>query len=145
MAGGPASKVINGRYGTLWFDNQELAEVYAFRAVSKVNKETITRTGTLINGSKVTSIDNTGTLTMHKVDSFLLEKLGDELNAGKWPTFTLVSKLADPESNGEEKITLYNVSFDDLTLADWDAGATGKIEAAFTFESFKIEDKIAKQ
>ena len=33
--------------------------------------------------------------------------------------FTVISKLRDPDSYGAERVALYDVSFDDLTLADW--------------------------
>mgnify|MGYP002236849848 FL=1 len=35
--------------------------------------------------------------------------------------FTVISKLRDPDSYGAERVALYDVSFDDLTLADWQA------------------------
>ena len=34
---------------------------------------------------------------------------------------TVITKLKDPDSWGAERVALYNVSFDDLTLADWQA------------------------
>ena len=42
-----------------------------------------------------------------------------------------------------ENTALYDVSFDDVTLADWEAGAVGKVESAFTFGDYKFLDKIS--
>ena len=45
-----------------------------------------------------------------------------------------------PDSYGAERVALYDVSFDDLTLADWEAAKLGQIEAPFTFEDFDVLD-----
>ena len=39
-----------------------------------------------------------------------------------------------------QRISVTGVSFDDLTLADWEAARLGQIEAPFTFEDFDILD-----
>ena len=58
------------------------------------------------------------------------------------PEGTIVSKLADPDSAGAERIAYYGVQFSDLTLADWQAAAVGKITAPFTFTRFELLDAI---
>ena len=35
---------------------------------------------------------------------------------------------------------LKGISFDDLTLADWEAARLGQIEAPFTFEDWEVID-----
>ena len=37
---------------------------------------------------------------------------------------------------------LKNVSFDDLTLADWEAKSPGKVESPFTFTDYEFLDMI---
>ena len=58
------------------------------------------------------------------------------------PEPTLIGKLADPDSYGAERIAVYNVSFDDLTLADWKANTAGEITLPFTFTRYELLDVI---
>ncbi|MBU5231251.1 phage tail tube protein, partial [Intestinimonas butyriciproducens] len=40
------------------------------------------------------------------------------------------------------RVVLSNVSFDDLTLADWEAKSVGKVECPFTFTDYEFLDEI---
>ena len=39
----------------------------------------------------------------------------------------------------------YNVSFDDLTLADWQAATVGTVTTPFTFSRYELLDMIEVQ
>ena len=56
--------------------------------------------------------------------------------------FTIISKLADPDAYGAERIAIYGVSFDDLTLFDWEAQTPGEVEHPFTFTTYEYLDQI---
>lgn len=79
---------------------------------------------------------------MHKVNTRMAGLIGRQIRQGHDPRFTVISKLDDPDSFGAERVVLKNVSFDDLTLADWEAGTAGKIEAPFTFTDYEFLDQI---
>jgi hypothetical protein len=68
--------------------------------------------------------------------------IGDKIKAGQDPRFIIISKVDDPDSYGAERVVVKNVSFDDLTLADWEAAVAGKVEAPFTFTAHEFLDKI---
>ena len=55
---------------------------------------------------------------------------------------TLIGKLADPNSEGAERIAIKNVSFDDLTLFDFEVGAVGTCECPFSFTDMECIDLI---
>ena len=44
-----------------------------------------------------------------------------------------------------ERVAVYNVSFDDLTLADWQAATVGRVTAPFTFSRYEFLDQIEVQ
>ena len=64
------------------------------------------------------------------------------MKAGKTTTFTIISKLADPDSDGMEKIKLTGCTFDEMTLADWEAKKLGEESYAFTFTGWEVMDSI---
>ena len=81
---------------------------------------------------------------MHRVDSGFAQRM-EGIKRGVDRRFTLISKLRDPDSYGAERVALYDVSFDDLTLADWQAAAVGSVTAPFTFSDYEYLDQIEVQ
>lgn len=139
-----AKRVINGTYGEIWLDGEKLAECTACQLRVAKNKDTINLCGQFMSDRKATSGDGTGSLTLYHVDSGMLQRQAD-LQSGVDRRFTLISKLRDPDSWGAERVAVYNVSFDDLTLADWQAATVGTVTAAFTFSRYELLDLIDPQ
>lgn len=137
-----AKRVMSGTWGEVWLDGEYVAETYGFQAKLSFNKTEIKICGQMATDSKVTSVKMTGSLKMHKVNSRMAIKIGEEIMNGKDLRFTIISKLADPDAYGAERIAIKNVSMDDLTLADWEAGTNGSIEAPFTFTDYEFLDKV---
>lgn len=139
-----AKRVINGTYGEVWVDGEKIAECTACQAKVAKQKETIRLCGQFMSDTKATGADGTGSLTLYHVDSGFLQRQRD-LQSGVDPRCTVIAKLRDPDSYGAERVALYNVSFDDLTLADWAAAAVGSITAPFTFSRYELLDEIEVQ
>ena len=140
-----AKRVINGTFGTVWLGGEEVGECYGLKLASKFTKEKINLCGRMEEDNKITGISNTGSLSLYKVNSRMALLIGDAISQGKDLRFTITSKLDDPDSYGMERISVSDVSFDDLTLADWQAAQTGKVEAPFTFGKYKLLDTIQPQ
>lgn len=139
-----ASRVISGSWGCVWIDGEAIVECTAFQAKFNKNKEKIYLCGQFVNDTKAMSADGTGSITIKKVDSGQLLREAD-LQKGIDRRYTLTGKLADPDAYGAERIAVYNVSFDDLTLADWKANAVGEITLPFTFTRYELLDVIEVQ
>lgn len=128
-----AKRVISGTWGELWLNGEYVAEIYKFQAKLNYNKEDVAMCGRMGVDTKVTSYKGTGSIGMHKVNSRMATIIGEAIVNGKDIRFTAVSKLNDPDSFGCERVSVSNISFDDLTVADWEAAKKGAIEAPFTF------------
>ena len=136
-----AKRIINGLYGEVWVDGEKIAECTACQAKVAKNKQTVNLCGQFMDDTKVTSGSGTGSLTLYKVDSGFIQRQR-ELQDGVDVRCTIISKLRDPDSYGAERVALYNVSFDDLTLADWQAATMGTVTAPFTFSRYELLDTI---
>ena len=134
--------MISGTWGEVWRDGDKVSECYGLQAKVSFNKEDIALCGQMASDKKVTSIECTGSLRMHKVTSRMALAIGENIRNGKDVRFTIVSKLKDPDAYGAERVVLSNVSFDDLTLADWEAKSVGKVECPFTFTDYEFLDEI---
>ena len=139
-----AKRVINGTFGEVWVDGEKIAECTACQLKVSKNKETVNLCGQFMTDTKATSASGAGSLTLYKVDSGFAQKQGD-LQNGKDRRFTVISKLKDPDSYGSERVAAYNVSFDDLTLADWQAATLGTVTTPFTFSRYEFLDMIEVQ
>ena len=137
-----AKRVISGTWGEVWLDGDKVSECYGLQAKVSFNKEDIALCGQMASDKKVTSIECTGSLRMHKVTSRMALAIGENIRNGKDVRFTIVSKLKDPDAYGAERVVLSNVSFDDLTLADWEAKSVGKVECPFTFNDYEFLEEI---
>ena len=112
-------KIINGTHGTVFLDGEEVAEVKSFQAKLEFQKEEVKIAGKMATGTKYMGYSGKGSLALHKVNSRMIKAIGEQIKEGKEPRFTIIGKLADPDSDGVERIAINNVSFDDLTLFDF--------------------------
>lgn len=136
-----ARRVINGTYGSVWLDDERMAECHACQAKVQINTDTINLDGEFMENYKPISGKGSGSLTLYKVDSGLINKMNGILE-GRIPEFTIITKLADPDSAGAERAAIYGVMFTDLTLADWQRASSGKVTAPFTFTRYEMLDSI---
>ncbi|WP_053955100.1 phage tail tube protein [Inediibacterium massiliense] len=138
------NRVINGTWGEIWLDGDKVSELTGLEAKITLKKEDVNMCGVLAKDTKITGWEGKGTLKMHKVNSRMAIKLGDMIKKGKDVRFTIVSKLADPDTvNGQsERVVLKEVSFDDLTLMNFETKALGKVECPFTFTDYDFADMI---
>ncbi|KZL94368.1 phage tail tube protein [Clostridium magnum] len=137
-----ASQVISGTWGEMWLSGEKMAECTSLQAKVSLKKTAVSMCGTLVDGQKITGIDCKGTLKLNKVTSMMISLLSSDIRAGKQSEFTIMSKLADPDALGTERITLKGVTFDELTLIDWDAKKNGEESIPFTFQDWEPLDLI---
>lgn len=134
--------VLNGTWGNVWIDSDYMAQATALQAKFKLTKTDVTQTGTLAKGQKITGIEGTGTLKLNKTSSYFISRLLSDIKQGKSPVITIITDIDDPTVNGNERVKLTGVTFDELTLADWEAGKLGEESYPFTFEDAELIDAI---
>jgi hypothetical protein len=137
-----AKRIMNGTWGEVWLDGDYVSECYGMQAKMSMTKESVNLCGQMAEDQKVSGIKYTGSLKLHKVNSRMAIAIGDKVKKGLDPRFTIISKLADPDAYGSERVAIRNASFDDLTLADWEAAKKGSVEAPFTFTDYEFLDKV---
>lgn len=135
-------KVINGTHGALYLGDEEVAELKSFQAKLEFQKEEVKIAGQMATDTKYMGYTGKGSFAIHKVNSRMIKALSASIKEGKEPRFTLIGKLADPDSDGAERIAIKNVSFDDLTLFDFEVGSLGATECPFTFVDWELMDLI---
>ncbi|ASS64678.1 MULTISPECIES: phage tail tube protein [unclassified Paenibacillus] len=141
-AGFNGERIISGTGGELWIDGDYVAEVKAFQAKLEFNKEDVQLAGNMGVDSKFMGYKGNGSVRLHKVNSRMIKKYSAAIQKGILPRATILSSLNDPAAFGAERVTVSDASFNDLTLADWEAGVKGETEAPFTFTKWETNDLI---
>ncbi|MCH5279538.1 MAG: phage tail tube protein [Christensenellaceae bacterium] len=137
-----AKRVINGTFGKVWLESEFVAECYKCQVKESYTRENVPMCGSLRDGKKLTKVEGTGSIGLYKVNSRMARLIADQIRAGHDPKFTIMSKLDDPDAYGAERVSLTGVAFNDLTIADWEAGVLGKVECPFTYEDHEFIDYI---
>lgn len=127
------NKIINGTFGELWCNNRQWANVKASQGKIDKNKETFNIAGQMMEVHKVVSTTGKGSVTIYKIDDEIQQMELDALNEGRDLKHKIISGLKDPNSK-HTKVVYEGVSFDDVTLSDWEVAKLGEVELPFTFE-----------
>lgn len=145
MGGYDERRAINGTYGEVWLEGEQVREATALKADIALEFLDVPMCGVLSKHKKVSGLNGNGSITMTKVNSRMAIKLSNMIKAGKTPNFTIISKLADPDAYGAERVVLKNCQFSSLTLADWATNQIGSITQNFTFTDWDFLDMIEPQ
>ncbi|MDO7787523.1 phage tail tube protein [Desulforamulus aquiferis] len=131
-----ASRVIHGSYGQVFINGVWQTHINHLEAKVAMQKKELNLSGDDWVRHKKGPKKGSGTMSGFKVTSAMLQQGFDK--------FEIVSKLADPEAYGFERIRLKNVMADELQLANWTAGEEVTEEVAFTFEGYELLDPIVE-
>nr|DAZ65529.1 MAG TPA: tail tube protein [Caudoviricetes sp.] len=140
MNGYTSDQVFNGTYGEVWFDGDYMAETESLKAEVDLSYESVSRVRNLADGKKLIGIEGKGEVKLKKVSSYVTKKMSGKLKKGKSPSFTIISKIDDPDAIGAERVALYGCKFDKMILADWERKKVGEESYSFTFEDWELLD-----
>lgn len=139
MTGMQENQVWLGTWGQVWVDGELLSEATKFRAEVTINYEDVSMARNLMTGKKVTGLEGEGEITLHKVSSFVMNKIAADIKKGVVPDITIESSIQDPAGLGEERIAVKHVKFEKVTLADWERGNLGEESYSFSFSDYEVK------
>ena len=137
-----SEKVILGTHATIKLNGELVAEATGLEAKVTIKKEEVKMLGDIHTRYKIVGLEGKGTLKLNKVYSRFIDLLSDDMKDGKDTVCTIESLLADPKSDGTEGILLKDCIFDELTLADFEAGKIGDRSYPFTFSDWEVNETI---
>jgi hypothetical protein len=136
-------RIVNGSFGELWQNGQWLENINSVVAEVNVQKNALKLSGSRWDHHKVVGLNGTGTASGFKVTSDMIQQSAWMAGDRGVPTKTeFITKLADPEAYGFERVRLKNVKFDKVQLSNFTAGQEVTEETPFTFEGFELLDPI---
>ncbi|MCG8481965.1 MAG: phage tail tube protein [Clostridia bacterium] len=136
------NKIMNGTFGSLWLDGEEIGEAYGLEAKVEIQKEEVPVCGRYTTSEKFMGYKGTGTVKLRKVYSRIASKISDQIKKGVNPTFEILSELADPAAQGSERVLIKGVSFNELFLANWETQQAVNEDYSFTFTDWEFFDMV---
>ena len=137
-----AKNAINGTFGEWILSGEKVAETTGLKLEVQMDFKDVPMCGTLARQQKPSGWTGNGSVTMTKINSRMALLLAEALKNGNIPEFTGISKLADPDALGAERVVVKGVQFSNLILADWSAGNIGEVTYPFTFTDYEFLDMI---
>lgn len=137
-----AKNVMSGTWGSLYIDDEQMAQLTEFKATVSFDKAPVHMLGVLDEYSKVIGRKSKGSLKMNHVSSYFVEKLYNDFQAGKQTVMSMVAKVDDPDGKGSERYLFKNVVFDELTIIDFSAKKLMEDSYNFTFAGFEKLDTV---
>lgn len=124
------TKVISGTHGLIWINNEKVAEFKSFKAEITTERKDV-QLGMSVD-SKIVGLKGEGTLVINKVYT-RGKKIFESWKKGKDYRARIVSSVQDPDSFGEERVSIDNVWFNKLSLANLAKGEVIEEEIPFGF------------
>lgn len=126
-----ANKIILGTFGKVYINNKRIANIKSFELKASMDYEEIKVNGELITQYKYTGSSLTGSMEVHKVDSYNINLVKDGIKTGVMPDIKIVGELSDPNTDGDEAIEITGVLLDEATLLAFTNGEARDESTAF--------------
>lgn len=135
-------KILRGSYGKVWVGNDLFSAVKQFEAKAKFDFEEVNIAGDLGEHRRLVGYKCEGTMTMHKIDSTMQRKIGEDYKNGIVPDIRIIAVLDDPTAYGAERVELTEVTFDELTLMQFANKEVVEEEVPFKCAGYNFIDLI---
>ncbi|MBR3631958.1 MAG: phage tail tube protein [Elusimicrobiaceae bacterium] len=136
------NKILRGTFGRLWAQGKRLANVKSFEAKATLKYEAVEINGELCEQQRYLGYSLAGTIVVHKTDTYLVNLILNGMVTGSMPPIKLVGRLADPDANGSERVEIYDVTFDEATLMQFENATVSEESVPFKAGGFRYLDKI---
>lgn len=136
------NKIVRGSFGKVWLNDERLANVKSFEAKATLDYEDVDVNGDLGQKHRYMGYSVAGTLTLHKYDSTVAKMMKDAIVSGVMPEIKVIAALDDPTAYGAERVALYDVTLDEVTLNKFENKGLTEEEVPFKAGSFKFLDTI---
>lgn len=136
------NKIIRGTFGRLWINGKHVANVKSFELKATMNYETVNVNGELCDQNRYVGYSLAGTVLVHKVDSYMAKLVKEGMVTGSMPVIKMVGVLADPDSTGSERIEVYDVVFDEVTLMQFENASISEESVPFKAGGYRFIDTI---
>ncbi|MDO5548310.1 MAG: phage tail tube protein [Eubacteriales bacterium] len=137
-----ARKTMRGSDGFVWVDNIPVAMLQSVELKVTANYEEITACGDPSTYQQLNGTSGSGSIKVKKINSNLNFSIAEEFRTGVIGDHSITTKINSP-TGGTERIRVTGVTFDEVTLAAFEAESIMEDEYPIKFASWTYLDRIA--
>ena len=137
------NRVLTGSNGYVWINGKLVSQIKSIELKISGNFEDVNFCGDNSTYSKYTGFNGEGTVTMQKIDSTVLNLVGDAYLTGIMPDIKIITKLTDKATGKSERVAVSDVVITEFMLAKFEAKALLEEEMPLKFSNYEILEKIA--
>lgn len=137
-----APRVMNGKWGMVYLDGEPVWETDSYEAKLKIEREDIDFVMQMAKDSKMVGLTGEWSMKIKKVFSRGAILLADKIKAGIDVRVQIISKLADPDAFGSERLVVENAWFNELTLQKFENSKMIDEEFSGGFTDFYFPDIV---
>lgn len=130
MAGIDETRVINGTFGEIYLEGKWLSSFTHCQASDEYDWTEIKLAGDRRIKHKLAGVKGSGAISGYKVTSELQKALVEN----PLGQYQIISKLADPEAYGNERVRFSKVKFTKNPLVNWKTGEVIEDEWSFVYD-----------
>lgn len=136
------NKIIRGNFGSVWLNNEKLAEAKKVEAKAALNTEELDINGQLNKEYRYMGWAGSGTLEVHKVNSRIVQLYAEGVKSGSLPEVKMDIVVTDPDVSGSQRCVLYGVVFDEVDLGSWENGTVLSESVPFKFADYEFIETL---
>lgn len=136
------NRVMTGAEGTVFINGKPVLELSSCEFKVSLEQEDIKFCGSMKTYKRNIGFTGEGTITVKKVNSYFLNLIKPSFKDGVNPDITIISSVQDKITKQTEQIAYKDVTFTELNLASFEAGAIMEQEIPLNFADFEVLDSI---
>lgn len=136
------NKIIRGNYGRVWMNGERMSNVKSFEAKVSLNYEDVELNDSLSTARRYMGYTIEGTMVLHKYDSQVIKLYKEGIVTGVLPEVKMVAALADPTADGQERVEIFGITFDEIMLNKFENKTLLEEEVPFKATGYKFIDVI---
>ncbi len=133
---------LNGSGGALWIDGERLAQVKKVEAKITGQFEDVEVAGDFATYSQYVGYSIEGTVTLQKVNSFVLNKVVQGFKTGEMEESTIITKIENPKTKAVERVSITGVLFTEADLGSFDTKSLMEEEIPFRATDYNVLEAI---
>lgn len=131
---------ILGTHGKLYVNGVRYAHIKSFELKATMNYEEVDVNGNLAKQYVYTGYALSGTMSLHKINSHNANLVKDGMKTGQMPDIKFVASVNDPNFDGQDRIEVEGVTFDEITLLAFENGQIGSEDVPFKASGYNYID-----
>ncbi len=137
------NRVLHGDKGYVWVNGKLLSQLKSIELKVTGNFEELNFCGDSATYNRFTGWTGEGTMTLQKIDSTVLDLVGDSYNTSIMPNIKIITKLTDDQTGKSERVAVSDVIISEFMLAKFEGKAPVEEEIPIKFSHYEILEKIS--